>query len=230
MKAMRTIENFDHIEQQEAEHIACVANEAKDLGKSAEELEAVESLTAYVKEIGPAPSMEVQARELSEYYRETPELQFENWKEMSVSERLNALAALEEEAAAISHRLPMTVRLESMGDTTMGYQHEGELVLNEKLVQSDDFDCYTQSMKTLLHEGRHAYQSFNLGLDKLGIPPVEQNQEYLNAWKVNLETLGYDDPEDFWWDGMGYERYYTQPIEVDARAFANEATRQMGLA
>jgi len=47
---------------------------------------------------------------------------------------------------------------------------------------------------------------------------------------VNLETLGYDSPTDFWWNGMGFERYYTQPIEVDARAFADEAIRQMGLA
>lgn len=227
---MFPLESFDQPEEQHPERIACVANEVQGPDESREKLDAIESLAEYVKEIGPAPSMEVQARELSEYFRETPELQYENWKDLDADQRLEALENLEMEAAAVAHRLPMAVRLEAMGDTTMGYQHAGELVLNEKVVQSNDFDDYVQSLNTLLHEGRHAYQSFNLGLAKLGIPPVEQNTEYVNAWSVNLETLGYDDPSDFWWDGMGYERYYTQPIEVDARAFADEGIRQMGLA
>lgn len=222
-------ENIEQPEENNAGRIECVANEVQEFGEK-EMQEALDSLSAYAKEIGPAPSMEVQARELSEYFRETPELQYENWKKMDVSQRLEALTNLETEASAVGHRLPMEVRLESLGDTTMGYQSGGELVLNEKVIQSDDYDDYVESINTLLHEGRHAYQSFNLALVKMGVSPVEQNTEYVNAWSVNLETLGYDSPTDFWWNGMGFERYYTQPIEVDARAFADEAIRQMGLA
>ena len=44
-----------------------------------------------------APSMEVQAAEICEVFRDIPELQFENWQELSIEQRTEALNAFETE-------------------------------------------------------------------------------------------------------------------------------------
>jgi hypothetical protein len=50
----------------------------------------------------------------------------------------------------------------------------------------------------------------------------EISDEKFNAWKVNLETIGYESGRK-----LGYEYYYTQPVEVDARIFAEAVTNHL---
>ena len=49
---------------------------------------------------------------------------------------------------------------------------------------------YTDTLDTLLREGRHAYQNYNLAGNL-----VEQNSALVNGWKLNYEELtgGYHD-------------------------------------
>lgn len=182
-----------------------------------------------IDEANRAPTMEIQARELGEYFRETPELKFENWTEMDIDERLNAVQNLENEAAAIAHRPPMQVRYEQLGEGHLGYQNREGLTINATYLISDRPGDYVETLDTVIHEGRHAYQSENIALAESGKPVIEQNTEWVKAWQVNMLELGYSDPDRFSFDGLGFERYYTQPIEVDARAFAAQAIHEMGL-
>ena len=76
-------------------------------------------------------------------------------------------------------------------------------------------------METYFHEGRHAYQFYNLLVER-----TEPNSELFNSWDVNLNVLGYNS-EDY--GIFGYEEYYTQPVEVDARVFAETVISKLDL-
>ena len=100
------------------------------------------------------------------------------------------------------------------------------MVVSENVLTSDSYHDYKEVIDTLLHEGRHAYQDYNLNVRQ-----TEQSDTLVDAWRVNLQKLGYDSVGTF--DVMfatkGFYRYYTQPIEVDARYFAETVMNKLGL-
>lgn len=171
-----------------------------------------------------APCIEIQAEEISEVFLEHPELRFENWEQMSLDERVNALQAFENDIAQIEHRDALPVVCEEMKENVYGYFYEGDMLLhlNACYLEDDDYESYLTTMDTLFHEGRHAYQYANIS----GEHVVEQNQEYVKVWEMNFNEneWGYRSVEIY-----GYEDYFMQPIEVDARAFAGEVMNQIGL-
>lgn len=191
-----------------------------DIGEVAPEAQAMEG----VESVEPAPSMEIQAKEISEVFLDHPELQFENWQQLSPEERMEALQNFENEVAAIEHREALPVYEEPMQEGLLGYFTEADysLHLNQDLVESNDYEVYAKMMETFVHEGRHAYQYVNT----LEGCQVEQNSEWVNVWTKNFDEgdWGYRSAAEY-----GYDDYYMQPIEVDARAFAEEAMESMGL-
>lgn len=170
---------------------------------------------------GFAPSMEVQAQEIADAFMDIESLQFENWENLSIDERVEALQELENKVAEIAHRPPMDVNVEELDPGTAGYFDGKQLVIAEHDLALNDKNAYKEVLNTLLHEGRHAYQNYNLD-----VKVVEENQELVDSWKVNLAILGY---ENDMVDEMGFWRYYAQPIEVDARAYADAGIRAMNL-
>ena len=173
-----------------------------------------------------APSMEVQAAEISEVFRDIPELQFENWKELSIEERTEMLNAFESEIAKIEMRDVMPVEHEDLGSCTYGYFDGTKGVVSDALIGSDRYEDYREVLDTLFHEGRHAYQNYNLYVRQ-----TEQSGILVDAWRVNLDKLGYDSASSFdtLFATRGFHRYYTQPIEVDARQFAEIALNKLGI-
>lgn len=105
----------------------------------------------------------------------------------------------------------MKVETESLSQNTNGYVdwENKRIVVNSDLLASDSPDVLRKSVKTLIHEGRHAYQMNNVENSR-----TEPNIEKVNAWRANLQT-GYKTAALF-----GYPLYYMQPIEVDARTFS----------
>ena len=174
-----------------------------------------------------APPMELQAEEIGEAFREIPELQHDEWVELDEQGRLAALAELAQRVAEIAMRPPMEVQaVEFEKPTTLG-QFDGErLMISTSLLMDDSYESYKETLNTLLHEGRHAYQSYNLDVQQ-----VEPNSELVNSWRANLEILGYDNGERPYPDylDLGYWEYYTQPVEVDARVYAATGLEAMGL-
>ncbi|MDE6636062.1 MAG: hypothetical protein K2K09_05575, partial [Lachnospiraceae bacterium] len=101
-----------------------------------------------------APSMEIQAQEISEFFHEVEELQFDKWKELGVDERIEALSVLEKETAEIAHRPSFEVRYEQLEDEVFGYFDGSKIVLSEKYLSSDSYEDYKAVRDTIFHEGR----------------------------------------------------------------------------
>jgi len=196
---------------------------------SVEEFETDEVLDSstdgvFLSETDMAPSMEIQAEEITEVFRDIPELQFENWAELSLDERIEVLQTLEHYVAEIEHRPEIPVVSEDMEEGLLGYfsLSDGMLHLSNAFMECDDFESYVQTMDTFFHEGRHAYQYSNAMCGNV----VEQNQEYVVAWRLNMDEglWGYRDASIY-----GFEDYYLQPIEVDARAFSETVLDKLEL-
>ena len=75
-------------------------------------------------------------------------------------------------------------------------------------------DCYEDVLDTLIHEGRHAYQDYNLNVRETH----PRHGEVAN-WNLN-EFYGYQDVEN-----CGFKAYAMQPMETDARAFAEDVLK-----
>lgn len=166
-----------------------------------------------------APSIEVQALEIRDVFFENPELQYDRWLDMDKHERVDALQTLENQVSEIAHRPAMQLSVEDLGSDVAGYFNGESIVLSERLLADDSM--YRETLGTLFHEGRHAYQAHNLYSGEV----VEQNEELVNAWRVNLDVLGYEANDALIFKEIGFFRYYSQPIEVDARVFANTVLR-----
>ena len=201
-----------------------------------------------------APPMEVQALEIRDCFLEIPELRYENWVNLDVDERLEALNKMEGYVAEIAKRPVMPVSAEKM--EWFGYYSrvKGGLFLSEDVLRDNSKEMYRETLDTLFHEGRHAYQNYNVEGNV-----VESNQTLVDAWCANENDWeGYtqgDEPssyivgvyrENLAADGsvglkdafhmvfppyaaLGHEEYYLQPMEVDARAFAAQVIGTLGI-
>lgn len=166
-----------------------------------------------------APNMEVQAEEIRDIFYEIPELSFENWQNLDMDRRADVLNQFEEKIAAIEMRTSLPVAHEAMPAGRYGYCDGQKLVLSDSQLASNTYDDYREVLDTLFHEGRHAYQFYNLGVQR-----TEQSDELLQSWDSNLNKLGYQNAAS-----VGFYRYYTQPVEVDARLFAETVIKKIGI-
>ena len=182
---------------------------------------AVEHITQEAEMIEMAPSMEVQASMIREEYLNIPELHYENWKELSVEQRVEAMNEIEQKVAQIAMRDPIPVTCEDLESSIMGLNTGDKLIIDEQLMVDDSYEGYWNAMETLFHEGRHSYQQYNLLVKR-----VEQSDELVNSWIANYK-LSYDNGNRLIFKEYGMLRYYTQPLEVDARLFAETVMREL---
>lgn len=178
-----------------------------------------------------APSMEVQAEKINDIYNTIPELQYDKWKSLDLDERKVVLNDFEKRIAAIEKRPPMPVEYEKTRLGVMGYNDGKKLVISDRILRSDDFSDYKETLNTLFHEGRHSYQNYNLYVQR-----TERSDETYNAWVVNREKLGYSSGSALFpfnlsevFRQKSFYQYYTQPVEVDARLFAETVENKIGL-
>ena len=161
-----------------------------------------------------------QVKYLSGYLNGCKELEPENWKNLSLEERVKVLQTIESVAAFLGGRPTLKVQSEPMAKNVYGEMNwdNQKISLNERLVQSDNPQCLRQVLKTLAHEGRHAYQYSNLFNAR-----TEPNTEKYQSWKVNYQT-GYRQASFF-----GMYDYYLQPLEVDARVFSESVVSKLSI-
>lgn len=137
------------------------------------------------------------------------ELDPSNWNSLNLQKRTELLQRVENLQAELQNRPAATVSNEPMATNQHGYYCNQKIVQNQDMVKY----CKTSDMatKNLFHEGRHAYQK-----DVVAHPEnhPEVSAETRDAWDRNLAPNGYVNPED---DTF---LYYWQPVEVDARAYA----------
>lgn len=182
-----------------------------------------EQILQEAKETEMAPTMEVQAAMIREEFLNIPELHYENWKELSVEQRVEAMNQMEQKVAQIAMREPVPVYCEDLENGIMGLNTGDKLIIDEQQMSDSSYESYLQALDTLFHEGRHSYQKYNLLVKR-----VEQSDELVGSWIANYQ-LSYDNGNRLIFKEYGMLRYYTQPLEVDARLYAETVMRELGL-
>ena len=170
---------------------------------------------AHVRDLTEA----AQVREITGQIERIDGFKYENWEHLSLNERLETLQEAENRMAEAQGRQAMTVELKRMPSNQHGYMSwsEGKIVLNQELVSANGMESLQNSVRTLVHEGRHAYQYHNVYVER-----TEPNSEKFLSWRENLCGSGYMDAQRY-----GFRMYYIQPVEVDARVFAESVVSQV---
>lgn len=166
-----------------------------------------------------APTDVEQIQEISTTMQGIEGTYFKDWEGMNPQERLDTLQNIENTAAEISHRGACPVVVEQMEPGHFGYfsPNTGTITVNSLYLESNDPADHKECLDTILHEGRHAYQDYNLNIREVHTADYE-----VRDWKDNLEGYGYQDVQT-----CGFEAYANQPVEADARDFAADVLSQL---
>ncbi len=159
-----------------------------------------------------APGDLEQIESICDYLEGKEGLRFENWQQLSPEERLNVLTETENDLALIEHRVPCTLQVVDLGEGCHGCYDSSDKSITISLsdISGSSFDSYKETLDTLIHEARHAYQDYNLT-----VAEVHPRKGEIANWDWNENKLGYQSPQL-----CGFEAYAMQPVEADARAFA----------
>jgi len=175
-----------------------------------------------------APQDYVQIEAVGETLANCEELRWENWQNLELSEKVEVLNDIESRIAAIEHRPPCPVRTgNDMGQlevTSYGvFGHLGgyrtgskDITLNPELLTSDNPMVYREMLDTLVHEGRHAYQDYNVNVCE-----VHPRHSEVASWSETMAGGKWG----YWGDcsnELGQRLYEQQAIEIDARNFAHD--------
>ncbi len=177
-----------------------------------------------------APQDYIQIEQISDLLENCEELKFDNWTKLELSEKIDVLNDLESRIAEIEHRPACPVRydatmgeIEVYGDQVYGrmggYSPDTkDITLNANLLESSDPRVYLEVIDTIVHEGRHAYQDYNINVCE-----VHPRHSEVESW---AETMG-DGKWGYWGDCstlIGQRLYEQQSVEIDARNFAHDVT------
>lgn len=172
---------------------------------------------------------------IASYLEGVPELRYENWSRLSLEQRKQVLNELEKNIAQIEHRPALTVDVELMKPKTLGYQSASQqkIALNSMYVNSNSPEIHREVIDTIIHEGRHAYQHYNVDV-KL----IHESVSEVKSWEEN-----FYDPQYKYYQSTGqlilipfndgkihnvdYRLYYYQPVEIDARNFASNIMKRL---
>ena len=161
-----------------------------------------------------APTDLEQVQQISEYLAGIDELRFENWQSLSSTERHQVLSYAECKIAEIEHRESCNIEIKELPKNHYGYYSptDKSITLNAIYINARDFNSYKDTLDTLIHEGRHAYQDYNMTQRE-----VHPRGGDVTNWKWNEYEIGYQNVELY-----GFKTYAMQPVETDARAFAED--------
>ena len=163
-------------------------------------------------------------------------LRYENWTTLSEEQKLELLNDVEQTQARIEHRDAMTVELEDMPMDYFGYQdsNNNRIVLNRSHILSDNPFLHRESIDTIVHEGRHAYQHYNVE-----VRTIHESEAEVESWRRNFSNTEYGyyqargqkiyiPLEDGSVEEMSDRRLYEyQPVEIDARNFASDVMSKL---
>lgn len=146
-----------------------------------------------------------------------------NWNRMSPKARMHALQEIENRRALADGRPALKIYSYSMPPNHLGSHGrtpKGEelIVINSRFLTSGKLSQFTgaEALGTILHEGRHAFQSHVVRTERKDIPDAQKID-----WTAVLAEFGglyFNDPPIF---------YYLQSIEMDARRFARHSLMDM---
>lgn len=184
-------------------------------------------LETFHNRIEMAPTDMEQIEQVSDVLSEMPEFKFENWERLDIDERISALNKVEYRIAEIEHRTPCPVYAEYMGEIQVqygqvygslgGYSPETkDITLNAALLENNEPILLRETLDTLVHEGRHAYQDYNVNACE-----IHPRHSEVISWSDTMKggKWGYyGDTSTL----IGQRLYEQQSVEIDARNFATD--------
>lgn len=186
-----------------------------------------------------APLDNIQCEEIADAMNATKELDFEVWSSLGMDEKLGVLNKLEQRIAYIQHRPAEVIQMAELAPRVLGnHNHQSKVItLNQSIMERSavDPEIFDVVLETLIHEGRHAYQHYNVD-DRM----VHTSAAEVDSWRENYNEMGYLKAEPilvpvpiigklgFAYTNedlkiLGERLYYYQPVEIDARNFASDA-------
>lgn len=167
---------------------------------------------------------------IADYLESVDELKFENWCKLSLKEKSILLNKIENRIANIEHRPAVRVELEQMKPNIFGYQNatSNKIGLNSLYVDSNNPSMHREVIDTIIHEGRHAYQHYNVDVKLIhesGAEVASWSENFYNPEYKYYQRTGQNIIIPFK-DGtlhdIDFRLYYYQPVEIDARNFAKD--------
>lgn len=142
----------------------------------------------------------------------------DNWMMLSLEEKIDALqgiAYLEADRLNIDH---VFVHAKERDDGTIGFHIYNTRDIFIDLTHEDHQDPM-ECIRTILHECRHVYQNDCINSMNWANPQVQSGIyfEDVREWRYNMENYRSVSKGD------EYEWYYRQPVEQDAREYAENA-------
>lgn len=173
-----------------------------------------------------APNDMEQVEQISDLMSETKGLRLEEWKGLSLEQRVELINELEMRIAEIEHRPACPIVAKNLGAITESngrlQGHMGTHVtnilgmesieINSELLKSNNPVYYREVLDTVIHEGRHSYQTYNLEHRE-----THASKGDITNWRTNLNEYGYQNAQL-----CGFKSYWMQPVEADARKFAED--------
>lgn len=202
-----------------------------------------EVLDEMLKRIEPrffeAPTDQVQIERIATHMSTCENLKFENWSKLSTDQMIEVFNELDKQIAIIEHRNPQVIKHGVFNEPNLFGVHQGnEITINSNLLAKSALnpEILAKTLETFIHEGRHAYQCYNVFERR-----VHQSNATIDSWAENIKPyssenrLGYysGDPVKIpligpisftneYLTDIGDRLYYYQPTEIDARIFASD--------
>lgn len=177
-----------------------------------------------------------QQEQIADYMSSINDIRFEQWSQLTISQMEYILNRMEHDIAAIEHRPATNLSVERLDDNLLGVHYDDKIIINSSYLEgsTQNPEMLDQILNTLIHEGRHRYQHYNVD-ERM----VHQSYAEVESWRENFDVLGYADgepieipilgPFSYTNEGLasiGARLYYYQPVEIDAREFAEETMRK----
>jgi hypothetical protein len=180
-------------------------------------ISALDDTTALLERGYTGPKSDLELQPLVERLLQKRELvASEWWSKLKMEKRVEVLRKVHKDIARAYGFTPCQIEVYSLRPKLHGVfnEHMNRIILNRDLLVNDH---PMQALNTLAHESRHAYQYHAIQQYTWTIPA--HRRAGVKLWKANWQNYQVA--------SEGYEDYYKQPIEVDARAFAAEVISNM---
>ena len=174
-------------------------------------------------------------KSIADYLESVDMLKYGNWRNLSLEQKKGLLNELEKNIATIEHRPAVRVDFENMDLRHLGYQDKfnHRIVLNSCLVGVNSTSMHRAVIDTIVHEGRHVYQHFNVD-----VKMIHESSSEVKTWEQNFYNPEYQyyrsgtqriyiPYNDGTLHDVDFRLYYYQPVEIDARNFAGDVLTRL---
>lgn len=209
------------------DELGIVVNERSELAHNLFSTDIAESYDDYLESYSKleAPHDHMQIEQIGEILADCEGIKYENWVGLEVSEKEGVLNSLEERIAEIECRPACPIRLLPLEEGVWGGYNPvtKDITINSDYAERTDSGSYREVLDTLIHEGRHAYQDYNVNVRE-----IHPRHSEVACWAETMEGGKWG----YWGDCstlLGQRLYDQQSIEIDARNFAADVLRTLNL-